>query len=186
MKKGWLAVLLMCAAILVCGCSGGGGERRYFSYLEGEVCLSVTGMLDGMDFSALVQSEAAEQGAIGARGFTLTYLSPEALAGVSVCVRGGEPPSVRRGELTSQGEAYEPLAWVGELLLKESAVNSTGREQAVGADGTPVQAVVLRTADGATRWHDAKTGDPIRLRCQADGRSVEMEITGDRAQATPP
>jgi hypothetical protein len=166
MKKGWLAVLLVCAAVLMGGCSGGARERRYFAYLEGEVCLSLSGTLDGMDFSALLNSAKGSAG--DGRGYDLTYLSPEALAGVRVRIRPGEAPLVSLGELEAQGEAYAPLVRVGELLLRESAVTASRREG---------QLVVLETADGATRWHDAATGSPVRLRCQADGRVVDVTLT---------
>lgn len=163
-----VAVVIMLGGLLGCR-----QEARPFGYLENEVCLAVTGQMDGQEFSAIVQGGAAQgqSGAAGEAVFVVTYLSPQALSGVVVESRPGEILRVRLGELEAQGEAYEPLAAVGRLLLCESAVVSSHREATANGE-----VLVLRTADGATRRHDAKTGAPLSIRHVADGRALEMTV----------
>lgn len=168
---GLLAALL----VLLSGCASKGSS---FSDLNGPIRLALTGKQDGMQVRALLQSEGRrEQDApTDVPDFTLTYLAPDALAGVRVSYRSDEGYTVSLGELQAQGEAFEALGRIGYVLLCESAVESRTRQAWQGQDGQTRDAVVLQTVDGATRWYDAKTGFPLALSCTADGHAIELTV----------
>ena len=171
------AVLLLLTLLLSLCCVGCSHPApRYFAYLDAPVTAQLSGKLGDVDFTAHLTSDgrAAIAGALPLGcDFSLTYHSPEALAGVRVdyTVAAGKI-TVSMGDLAAQGEStegiYTALAAPGLLLLTESAVQST----TVQSDGT----YLVVTADGARRLLSAK-GVPISLTQTADGRRVEVEIT---------
>ena len=178
-----LCVLLCAVLFLLCGCRGQGAQVRYFGYLDEPLSLALSGKLDGMAFRALLESEGRQTATghlvEGAADFTLTFLSPEALAGVSVRCEEGVLTVALEG-LSDTGEAYEALGWVGSLLTTESAVHSSSNQTWTAPDGSTVQAIEAITADGARRWIDAKTGRPLGLTLTADGRSLEVTVESGR------
>ncbi len=164
-----LALLL----IWLCSCTQGGGSIRYFSYLDAPAHCAVSGSINGTPFTATLQSEGrtAAKGELAecTAGFTLTYLSPAALAGVRVTYDGeGGSYRVTLGELYAEGEEYAVLGAVGKILLTESAVSTTTQ-----AEG---DRVLFETMDGATRMLDVR-GRPVRVRWCDGGRRVEVEIS---------
>ena len=181
-----LRFLGLLAALLVAlsGCAGRTDAGRSFSYLNGPVQLALTGRVDGMQVQALLQSKGREEGdaPVAVPDFTLTYLAPDALAGVRVSYRSDGTYEVSLGELQAQGEAFEALGRIGFLLLRESAVSSRTPRTWQGPDGQTREAVVLQTVDGATRWHDAKTGGPLALSCTADGHAIELTVIPGEGQ----
>ena len=148
---------------------------RYFAYLDTPAAVQLSGKLGDVDFTAHLTSggRAEVEGALPLGcDFSLTYHSPEALAGIQVdyAAATGEI-TVSLGGLAARGErregAYSALAAPGLLLLTESAVHNT----TVQSDGT----YLVVTADGARRLLSAD-GVPISLTQTADGRRVEVEI----------
>ena len=172
MKRGTRLCALLLAALALCACGRSTRRVRYFSYLEEPISLCLSGQLDGLSFTATLQSEGrpASTGdrAANTADFTLTYLSPPALAGVRVHydAQTGDI-SVRLGELHAQGDSYAALCQVGSLLLGESPVTSAGRQ----ADGS----IRFETMDGATRVID-QNGRPTHLAWSGDGRRIEVDV----------
>lgn len=159
--------------IALCSCTRGAGSMRYFSYLDAPAQCALSGQLNGTAFTATLQSEgrAVRSGEIAdcAADFTLTYLSPAALAGVQVTYENeSDTYRVTLGELHAQGEEYAALGAVGKMLLTESAVSTTARRDDAG--------VRFETMDGATRVIDAQ-GVPTSVRWCDGGRCIEVEIS---------
>ena len=164
------AVLL--AALLFVACGSKSTHVRYFSYLEGPVELALSGKLNGTPFTATLRSggRSAAQGDLtqSSADFTLTYLSPPALAGVRIDYDADTGKlCVRLGELRAQGEVYAALGAPALLLLTESPVSSARRNE----DGS----IYFETMDGARRTLD-ESGRPTYLCWSGEGRSVEVNI----------
>ena len=165
---------LVLTMLLLCSCAKGGTRGSYFSYLDAPAQCSLTGTVNGEPFTAVLQSEgcqnAAGQIAVRAADFTLTYLSPAALAGVQVDYESATDTfRISLGELCAEGEEYAALGAVGEVLLRESAVETTR-----GLDGGRV---CFETMDGASRTINAQ-GVPVRVSWTGGGRKIEVEVSG--------
>ena len=183
MKKAFILCLL-CLVLLGCGgCGRSARSPRYFAYLDRSARASISGNINGLSFTALLQSEgrSTQTGdvASGAPSFTLTYLSPAALAGVKVRYDAvGDQYVLSLEDLDAQGDRYAGLGEVGLMLLHESAVQSTREDRLSTPDsnGEQRRVVVLNTLDGAIRTHDAQTGLPLHVTWSAGGRSIELDV----------
>lgn len=173
--KGWMrwcAASAAAALLLLCSCTRGADKTRYFAYLDAPAQCALSGNINGTPFRATLQSEgrsvASGEIADCSADFTLTYLAPDALAGVKVSYDGkNKVYQVTLGELHAKGEAYAALGDVGALLMTESAVTSTSRTQDGG--------ISFDTMDGAARVIDEQ-GRPVSVRRCDGGRCIEVEI----------
>ena len=170
------AALLAAACLVLVACGRVAQAPRYFAYLDAPAAASLSGKLGDVPFTAALVSEGRAHDADGglslACDFTLTYLSPSALAGVRVNYTAAtDDVSVTLGQLHAQGVDYAALAAPALLLLTESAVKTSAKQ----ADGT----LVLTTADGATRLLSTD-GVPLSLHCLSDGRRVEVQVSWGR------
>lgn len=172
--RGWIRrCVLVLLLIFLCSCKRSGGNIRYFSYLDSPAQCALSGQLNGTSFTATLKSEgrASRSGEIAdcTADFTLTYLSPAALAGVQVIYESGaDTYRVTLGDLHAQGEEYAALGAVGKILLTESAVSTTARHDDAG--------VRFETMDGAVRVIDAQ-GVPTSVRWCDGGRCVEVDVS---------
>ena len=171
------AWIKMCAALLgvllLAACGRQSTHVRYFSYLDEPIELALSGKLDGIPFTATLHSKgrASVEGDLPSTmsaSFTLTYLSPPALAGVRVEYDADtNQTSLSLDGLHAQGDVYAALGEVARLLLTESPVTSARRQQ----DGS----ICFETMDGAQRTLD-EGGRPTHLVWSGEGRSVEVSI----------
>ncbi len=178
-------ILLLCLALLgSVGCGKMSKSPRCFAYLDTPAHASLSGSINGLSFTAFLQSEgrAGQMGdvASGAQDFTLTYLSPASLAGIKIQYDAqAEQYYISLDDLHAQGEIYAKLGEAGLLLLNESAVQSTHGDVWSGSSAGSEQrkVIVLNTLDGATRIHDAQTGFPLHVVQNADGQSIEINVS---------
>ena len=170
--RAWIKACAALLCVLLLGACKGGDKVRYFSYLDEGASMSLSGKLDGTPFTATLHSEgrATAQGDLTQSNtdFTLTYLSPPALAGVRVQYDAHtNQTSLSLGELHAQGEVYAALGTPAALLLGESPVTSARQEQ----DGS----IRFETMDGAHRTLD-KSGRPTQLVWSGEGRTIEVRV----------
>ena len=150
------------AVIVLIGTLGMGGTLwscravpSDFSYLNEPAVVELEGELDGLAFGATLKSVGRDTGdgrlAVD-QDFVLIYHAPAALAGVTVTYTALDGVyAVRLGGQAVSGAVYAALGEIGNVLLTEQAVERRERE----GDG-----IVLWTADGAKRIHDAESGRP--------------------------
>lgn len=172
MKVGIQAFAALLAALMLAACGSQSTRVRYFSYLDEGTEYALSGKLDGLPFTATLQSggRTAAQGDLtqSSADFTLTYLSPPALSGVRVDYDAETSElSVRLGELHATGEVYAALGAPALLLLTESPVSSARRDK--------VGSICFETMDGARRTLGTD-GKPTHLTWSGDGRSVEVRV----------
>lgn len=170
--RAWIKACAVLLCVLLLGACKGGDKVRYFSYLDEGASMSLSGKLDGTPFTATLRSEGrrAEKGDLTQTGasFTLTYLSPPALAGVRVQYDADtNQTKLSFGELHAQGEVYAALGTPAALLLGESPVTSARREK----NGS----IYFETMDGAHRTLD-KSGRPTQLTWSGEGRTIEVRV----------
>lgn len=170
--RAWIKACAALLCVLLLGACKGGDKVRYFSYLDEPIELALSGKLDGTPFIATLHSKgrATAQGDLTQSNtdFTLTYLSPPALAGVRVEYDADTNQTrISFGELHAQGEVYAALGTPATLLLCESPVTSARREK----NGS----IYFETMDGATRVID-QNGRPMQLVWSGEGRSIEVSV----------
>jgi hypothetical protein len=170
--RAWIKACAALLCVLLLGACKGGDKVRYFSYLDEPIELALSGKLDGTPFTATLRSEgrttAAGDLTQSNTDFTLTYLSPPALAGVRVEYDADTNQTrISFGELHAQGEVYAALGTPAALLLGESPVTSARREK----NGS----IYFETMDGAHRTLD-KSGRPTQLTWSGEGRTIEVRV----------
>lgn len=167
-----LALALAVACLLLSACGRIGGAPRYFAYLDAPAAASLSGKLGDVAFTATLNS-AGRSAAEGASlplscDFSMTYLSPPALAGVKVSYAAATGKiTVTLGDLCAEGEAFAALAAPALLLLTESPVQASAKQQ----DGS----LAFTTTDGVRRVLSAD-GLPLSLSRTADGRRLEVDV----------
>ena len=172
MKVGIQAFAALLAALMLAACGSQSTRVRYFSYLDEGTEYALSGKLDGLPFTATLQSGGRDraQGDLtqSSADFTLTYLSPPALAGIRVEYDADTNQTrISFGELHAQGEVYAALGAPAALLLGESPVTSARREK----NGS----IYFETMDGARRTLGTD-GKPTHLTWSGEGRSIEVLI----------
>jgi hypothetical protein len=162
-----MALLALTAALLVCLTACGKPAPRYFSYLDSPFGATLSGKLDGLAFSATLESEGRTS--VGVMpACTLTFTSPASLAGIEVQFYPETGWKVALGDLEGQTDG-EGLGMIASLLLTERAVSESRREAGC---------VILTLDGGVELTSDEKTGLPTRVTYIKDGRSVEVAVVG--------
>ncbi len=171
-----MSSVLLGLLLLLTACGRTNRPPHYFSYMDVPAEASLSGTLGDVTFCALLKSAGRANG-VGAGSslscdFTLTYLSPEALAGVRVDYTAATGKiAVALGDLCATGETYAALATPGLLLLTESSVLTSTQ----GADGSSV----FTTADGARRVSSAD-GAPVSFSRTTNGYCVDVQVEWER------
>lgn len=129
-------LLLLCALFSLAACNKG-STGSYFSYRKNDFHAEIRGELNGISFTAEIGQTDTEDGAI----LFVTYLSPEALDGLTVTQNGDGEVSVTLGEITPSGE-------IAHLLLSPIKALFVGDE--ILAVQKNAQSTILQTAPDQT------------------------------------
>ena len=167
MKIACLSALALLLSLLL-GLTSCAPKVRLFAYMDEGLETVLSGELCGVPYTAMLRGEARASATARACDFTLTYLSPESLAGVTVTYRAAtDEVTLSLGTLSGMGTADTLLAAPGLLLLSERAAHTVTKN----ADGT----LTVTTDDGASRLL-AADGRPLALVRVSDGRQVQVKV----------
>ncbi|MBE6620930.1 MAG: hypothetical protein E7625_06185 [Ruminococcaceae bacterium] len=156
----WLLALLLTGSV---SCGRQEGSRRYFAYLDTPAKATLTGHVNSLAFSAVLETQGRNEN--GSTDAKLTFTSPESLSGVCLVCRDGVW-SASLGSLTGENGAGG-LGRIPALLIEERAVRSTKAEG---------ETVALTLSDGARLILDKKTGVPLRAEWSDGHRAIDMVI----------
>lgn len=163
MKRMLLWLLAILTLIGGTSCQRQQESRRYFAYLDTPAKATLTGHINSLDFSAVLETQG--RGENGTANAKLTFTSPESLAGICLACRDSVW-STSLGSLTGETGAGG-LGRIPAMLIEERAVRSTK----VAGD-----TLALTLSDSASLILDKKTGVPLRAEWNDGARSIEVII----------
>ena len=169
MKRILLWLLAILTLIGGTSCQRQQESRRYFSYLDTPAKATLTGHINSLDFSAVLETQGRNEN--GSTDAKLTFTSPESLSGVCLVCRNGVW-SASLGSLTGETGAGG-LGRIPALLIEERAVRAT---RAMG------ETLVLTLSDGASLVLDEKTGIPLQAEWNDGARAIEIIIAEWRGE----
>ncbi len=164
----WLWVLLM--LIGSTACQRQEGNQRYFAYLDAPAKATLTGHINSLVFSATLETHGRSAGSTP--NAKLTFTSPESLSGICL-VHQNEGWLMGLDSLTGKTDA-RGMGRIPALLIEERAVRTAKVEG---------ETVMLTLSDGASFILDKKTGVPLRVEWNGEGRSIEIVVVDWRTEA---
>lgn len=162
-----LAALLL---LSLCACAATPTPPDY--RLSGFTC-EASWMEEALSLRATitVSPPQAQDTPFGQRDLTISFLSPDSLAGVTVCRRSGEI-SVQLGDVSLDGASSSSWLRVAELLLPDGALSSISRTQENGRSLLYAEIHTTEDDSGCQLYLEPSTGIPLRIRRGA--REVEI------------
>jgi hypothetical protein len=169
-----MTVIILTVLMVVCllGCHAD-TTARYFSYLDLPAQVSLTGRVDGLDFSATLYSHgrgtkaAPNEGKRELPSLSMTFTAPSSLTGLTLTYTA-ETGAWQLSFDGLNGETDEKgLGAIVSVLMKERAIQTTTRKS-----GT----ILLTLTDGTHLTLDEQTGLPQRAVLAVDGRAIEVTV----------
>lgn len=172
LRRAAVMILTVLSVICLLGCRAD-TPARYFGYLDLPAQVSLTGRVDGLDFSATLYSHGRETKTTSAEGIrtlpslSMTFTAPSSLAGLTLSYTAETDAWLLSFDGLSGKTDEKGLGAIVSVLMKERAIQATTR-----ASGT----ILLTLTDGTHLTLDEQTGLPQRAVLAVDGRAIEVTV----------
>lgn len=170
-----LAIIVLSAVILTNISCAPVGEGGFLRVLDSAAEMKIEGERHGVPFSATLELGARDEA--GLRDGSMTFTSPESLAGIGVSTAGGVW-GVELDGISFSGLPAELLSAPLALMVESGEVSVA--EKITSEDGSAQTRIVMQRETGSVEFIiDSKSGLPVAVREKdADGDLImEFEIT---------